>query len=312
MVRVIFGNNEFQCYKVLSEIIEDYLTKASKNSIERFDASELSSVDEVYESLSSVSLFDAEKLTILRNLSANKVLAEDFQKLFKKIDKFTKLVIFDPKLDKRTKMYKFLKDNFQVIECQKLSIEELVDWVVNEFKKNEKKIDRQLAYKLVQMCGDDQILLMNEIIKLTNNSEESEKIDSELVSQLVEAIPSSKIFDMLEALFSGNTKNAWKFYIDQRSQGVEIIQINSMIVWQLKQLFMAKYVPNGSKKTLIEAGISPFVADKSIDLAKKISISNLKNCLETLVQADFRSRTDSNPDSAMEYCIAQISSFVKT
>ena len=80
-------------------------------------------------------------------------------------------------------------------------------------------------------------MLANELEKLLTYQP---KITRDNIELLTEKTPQSKVFDLLDAAFSGNKKRALELYADQRAQKVEPQAIMAMMAWQLKLLALAK------------------------------------------------------------------------
>jgi DNA polymerase III delta subunit len=123
---------------------------------------------------------------------------------------------------------------------------------------------------------------------------------------LIEPNPQSKVFDMLEALFSGNMARAQELYRDQRSQGEEPQKLLAMITWQLQQLTQAVFAPIQSVETLISSGMSPYLAKKALHLARKISKKDLQFYVTELAEIDMQSKTNADIESALTVYFSEV------
>jgi DNA polymerase III subunit delta len=217
MVVVLTGLNNYTLQEKLRELVSEFKNKHG-DSIERFDATEINNTDAVLDAVRSVSFLDPRKMVIVRDFGQNKQILEKIEEMLEQTAETTDLVLVDPKLDKRTASYKYLLKNCDVQKFENLQSYELENWVKNEAKQLDIKISPRDAAYLVDRVGENQLMLAQELKKLALNSRE---ISREVIEEMVEANPNSKVFDMLEALFSGNAKQAEKLYKEQRALGEE-------------------------------------------------------------------------------------------
>lgn len=303
MIEVLSGNNERAIHDRLREIIAEF-EKEHAGSIERFDGAELESADTVIDAVRSISFLDPKKLVIVRDFAQSRDLLDNTEQIVEQTADSTDLVILG-NFDKRSSTYKYLKSEVKFVEYKELSTSELTNWI-NEYTKSfNGKISNQAATYLIEQVGANQYRLKNELDKLMLCERE---IDRDLIDELVEPVPQSKIFAMLDALFSGRGEQAWRIYKDQRAQGEEPQKILSMIVWQLQQLSLAVFTPVKSKKVLIDAGVSPYTAQKSLNMASNISPANLRYFIDNLAKIDYQSKTSADIESALAVYISDVAS----
>jgi DNA polymerase III delta subunit len=141
----------------------------------------------------------------------------------------------------------------------------------------------------VERVGIDQALLSNELEKLLTYSEELSK---ETIDLLSESTPQSKVFDLLDAAFSGNKKRALKLYEEQRVQKVEPQLILGMIGWQLQLLAVAKYADGKSTAAIAkDLGMNPYPISKAARLAHKLSEEELTAMVDSAFEIDVASKS---------------------
>lgn len=302
MVVVLTGSNSYLLQKSLHELIAEF-TKKSGDSIERFDGTEITNADNVLDAVRSVSFLEPKKMVVVRDFSQSKDLAEKIETIVDQTADSTELVLVDPKLDKRTAMYKYLKKSCDVKSFDMVQPYELERWLADEAKKLGSKISSSDIRFLIERVGPNQQLLGQELSKLALNSSE---ITKSTIEELVEPTPQSKVFDMLDALFNGDAKRAQDLYEDQRSQGEEPQKLLAMITWQLQQLTYAVFAPVKSVDSLVAAGMSPYSAQKALVMAKRISKSDMKFFITELADIDMQSKTNADIESALAVYFSEI------
>jgi DNA polymerase III delta subunit len=304
MVVVLTGKNTYALHSTLHQIINEFNSKYG-DSVERFDGSEMTSADNVLDAVRSLSFLEPRKLVLVRDFSSSSDLMSKIESIVEQTADTTDLLLVDSKLDKRTAGYKYLKKSCDLRTFDDLQPYELERWVIEQAKNLGTKLANTDAKFLVDRVGPNQQQLSQEISKLSLLGSD---ISRKSIEELVEPNPQSKVFDMLEALFSGNYKKAQELYEDQRSQGEEPQKLLAMITWQLQQLTLAVYAPVKTVDALVaNSKISPYSAQKALGLAKNISKSDLKFYITELASIDALSKTSADVESALAVYFSEVS-----
>jgi len=272
-------------------------------SIERFDGSELTSADAVLDAVRSISFLEPRKLVVVRDFAQSKDLLEKMQTIVEQTAESTDLLLVDQKLDKRTSAYTYLKKNSDLRTYDDIAPYDLLRWVVDEANSKGLKLKSETAKFLVDRVGPNQQLLSSELEKLSLQTTEVTKT---VIEELVEPTPQSKVFDMLEALFRGNSQRAQELYLDQRAQAQEPQKLLAMITWQLQQLTLAVFAPSKTVDTLVRAGMSPYSAQKALQMAKHITPKDLKFYITELAEIDAMSKSTADIESALSVYFSEV------
>jgi DNA polymerase III delta subunit len=103
MITLLTGENSFENERALQRLVA-----ASTVSIERVDGASLE-MKQLPDLLMGATLFADKRLVVIRNLSENKSLWNDFGTWLPRVSDDIHLVLVEPKPDKRTKTYKDLQ-----------------------------------------------------------------------------------------------------------------------------------------------------------------------------------------------------------
>ncbi len=293
MIHTLTGSNVHAIDERVAQIVSDYRSSGG-DSIERIDADTIESIDAVIAAVSSISLFDPTKLVIIRSLSAHKQLAEEIETVVDRTHENTTLVIVELQIDKRSKLYKFLQKNTQFESFQELQGADLSRWIKQYVSDRSGSIDNQAMNELVSRVGEDQKQIQQELDKLLLNSPD---INRQVVESLVDALPQSKVFDLLDAVFRKDLEAVNRLYEDQRAQGEDPLRIIGMITWQLTQIYKALYASD--KTELTKSGVSPYSAQKSIQIARAMGGVQMKKSIDDLVYVDIAIKNGADPDTAL-------------
>jgi DNA polymerase-3 subunit delta len=284
--------------------VDGFVAEYTDMALERVDGEEAEFV-RIQEALTSLPFLSNKKMVVLRAPSASKKFIEEAEKLLSDIPETTDVMIVEPKLDKRLSYYKYLKKSTDFREFPELDANGLSKWLVDTSKEQGGSLSSSEARYLVERVGVNQQILSNELEKLLLHDA---KITRVSIDALTEATPQSTIFQLLEAAFAGNTKRMLQLYHEQRALKVEPPQIIAMLAWQLHVLAVIKTAGDRNPSDIAkEAKLSPFVVQKSANIARKLSLTELKKMIADLLRIDMRSKRESiDPDEALQHYLLSL------
>lgn len=285
MVTTLTGSNSYSLRAELDRRIADFVKDHTDMGLEKLDGEE-SEYSRLVDAIQNLPFLADKKLIVLRNPGGNKEFAEKFEALLDTIPETNDVLIYEPKLDKRSAYAKLLqkKTDFKIFE--ELGERELPAWLVTEARARGGKLSQGDALYLVNRVGANQQLLTNELDKLLNYQTD---ITRNVIDLLTEQAPQSTIFQLLDAAFAGNTKKAMELYQDQRAQRVEPQAIIPMLAWQLQILAIVKTAGNKPVDEIArEAKLNPFVVRKSASIVNTLTLARLKELIHDLRELDVK------------------------
>lgn len=289
MITTLTGENSYLLQAELRRRIADFVAEYTDMGLERLDGEEVS-YDRMREALESLPFLASKKLVVLSRPSANKEFVEKAIDLLGDIAEATDVIIVEPKPDKRTSYYKFLKKSTDVKDFSQMDENSLSSWLSEQAKEQGGTLSFADARYLVERVGANQQLLDNEITKLLNYDL---KITRQTIELLTDKTPQSTIFELLDAAMSGNAKRALSLYEEQRSMKVEPQQIIAMLGWQLHALALVKVAEGRDSATIAkEARMNPFVVRKTQGLARQMSLSHIKKLIHDTLVLDIRLKSE--------------------
>lgn len=307
MIIILTGENSFGLQRELDRLVSEFVAEQGDLALERLDGEDVEFA-RISEALTSLPFLASKKMVVLRRPSANKQFVDEAEKLLADLPETTDAIIVEPKLDKRLGYYKFLKKATDFREYKQLDLAGMARWLADEAKSRGGSLSVRDAQYLAERVGLDQQLLANELDKLLLYDP---KITRESIELLTEATPQSTIFELLEAAFGGNTKRAMALYQEQRAMKIEAPQIIAMLAWQLHVLALIKAAGDRSADEIAaEAKISPFVVRKSQNIARKLTLQQLKQLVAELTDIDVRSkRTNLDVDEALQNYLLKLAEY---
>lgn len=307
MITTLSGNNSLALMQELDHLVAEFVRKHGGFGLERIDGEE-AEYTKITEAIQSLPFLTDKKMVVLNRPGTQKVFTENFEQLIESISDATAVIIVEPKPDKRSSYYKLLQKKTDFKNFEELNPRDLPSWLINEAKSRLQGGTLQLADAryLVERVGVNQQLLSNELDKLLTYNP---RVTRQTIDLLTEPLPQSTIFQLLDAAFAGNSKRTMKIYEEQRALKVEPIQIIAMLAWQLHALAIVKSAGDKSSQEIAsEAGISPFVVQKSQSIARNLTVAKLKTMVRDLSELDIKTKSTAiDPDDALQHFLINIS-----
>jgi DNA polymerase-3 subunit delta len=281
MIRFLFGENDYALSRATTRVRDAFGEQHGDQSVSMHEGDQIELRD-LPQFLQGQNLFADTKLTIIRGASSNKPLWEglsDFLEGAGDID----VLFVEGKPDKRTRTFKWLQKHAEVRECKLLDERETITWLETESRRLGIECNHEIARFLVHHSGTDQWQLSNDLMKL---SLANKPLSTDLIRELIEPNPSASVFDLLDAILSGRQADAQKMldivrtYEDPyRFMGLMISQL-----YALSLCVVADHRP--SQQIAKDAGIHPYVAQKTQVLAKRIDRTRLQEIIDRVEECD--------------------------
>lgn len=290
MITTLTGSNAFALRAELNKRVAAFVDEHTDMGLEKLDAEEADTA-RLVDAVQNLPFLASRKLVVLRNPGSNKEFTDKLEGLVPNIPEITDVIIYEPKLDKRSAYAKFLQKQTDFKSFDDLGERELPAWLVAEAKNRGGSLSHTDALYLVGRVGANQQLLTNELDKLLVYDP---AITRQTIDLLTDLTPQSTIFQLLDAAFAGNAKKALEIYEDQRAQRVEPQAIIPMLAWQLQILAIVKTAGQKPVEQIAsEAKLNPFVVRKSVGIAGKLTLAQLKKMVHDLRELDVKLKTSS-------------------
>jgi DNA polymerase-3 subunit delta len=304
MIITLTGANDYLRARELKKLVGDFVAEHTDMALEKLDGEEVS-VDRLRESLQSLPFLTTRKLVIIREPGKQKAFAEAMGDLLQGVPETVDVVIVEPKLDKRLSYYKALKKQTDFREFTELDANGLSRWASEYAKEQGGSLSVGDARLLIDRVGTNQQLLQSELDKLLMYADH---ITRQAIELLTERLPQSTIFELCDAALSGRTARALELYREQRALKVEPQAIIAMLAWQLHVLVTVKAgSPRPADEIARLSKLNPFVVRKSQNLARSLSLPQLKKLIADLLDLDIKLKSVSiDADEALQHYLFRI------
>ncbi len=284
MILFFYGANSFAARAKLGQLKEQYIAKAGNDfGLDQLDGERIK-LQELIQQFQAVPFLATSRLIIVENLGKNKQVAEEILGRLDEVPESTIVVLYDPEVDKRSKYFKTLSKLPRAAEFKPMAPPQLARWIEDEATRLGSSMERPAVQELLNRCGDDQWRLAGEITKLATHSEKIVKAD---VESMVEVSEEQNIFAFLDSVMAKDVRTALGGLERLQATGQNEMYILTMLLWQLRQVLLAKFSGTTNSGELAKrAGISPYAAGKAITLARKTDEDVLKDMYSACVHCE--------------------------
>lgn len=298
MIYTLTGSNEYEIKKFFTNLKTEFISKYGETGVENYTGEQLNP-EIIANALGGISLFATNRMVIIRGLNEAKDVVEQLLKQLKSVPDDIELILIEPNLDKRTSLYKTLKNDTEFKEFSNLSEPELIGWIQSEVKNQAGQITPASARKLYDYCGFDQLRLSNEIQKLVSYDT---NVSNENIELLVDKNPRDTIFELLDLALSGESVKSVAKLQSLEAMHEDPFQIASMLIWQAHILSIVQTTSSlGDSEIAKIYKINPFVITKTKRLIKNRDLSTLKKIVNKVAKLDITLKTNSHdPWRALE------------
>jgi len=293
MMKLLTGKNEFEILRERKRIMSEYLKENDSFGLERLDGENLD-ISRLCDAVLQLPFLVSKKLVIITTPFMNKLICEALLDMYRQIPDEIDVVLVDSKADKRTKLYKELSAGKMVQEFLAFKGSSLEKWVTTYTAEHGSNISQDDARHLIDRVGANQMRLAREIEKLAYD----EHIDSTRIDTLTDQSLRNTVFDLLDKTFASKTAEALRVYDDLLANKTDPNEVLALVGWQLHVIALVKYAGEGSSAEIAsKTGLHPFVAGKTIYVARRLSAEQIKNSISSALHTDIAIKT-TNIDTA--------------
>lgn len=321
IIQDIKSNSYRQIYLLYGE--ENYLKKVYKDKLKEaivgkddsmnynyFEGKNIS-VKTVIDIAETLPFFAEHRLIILENSGFFKNANEDIAAYIKEVPETTILIFAEEEIDKRGKLYKYIKEHGYISEMGRQNTSKLVPWILKILKKENKKITENEMKLFLTKTGDDMENILRELEKLISYTYGREVITAQDIEQICSTQITGKIFDMITAVSEKNQRKALELYQDLLTLKEPPMRILFLISRQFNLMLQVKELQKAGCDTVSiakQTGLQSFLVGKYAAQARKFSTEFLKQALTECVEFEEAIKTGKMEDQlSVELLILQYS-----
>lgn len=268
-------------------------------------------LSEVRSMAETMPFFADRRLIILENSGLMKNASEGWIEFLEQLPEFTSVIFVESEVDKRSKMYKRVRDLGYAAELNHQKEPELKRWVLGLAGREGMKMTAKALDLFLMKTGDSMEIIRTELDKLISYCQGKEGITDEAVEAVCTEQTVNRIFEMIEAVAAGNEAKALNLYYDLLALKEPSMRILFLIARQFNQLMIVKEMASaGENKDSIASSLKlrPFIAGKLMNQAKAFTREQLRKYVELCVTSEEAVKKGNlNEKLAVELLIVTIS-----
>lgn len=204
------------------------------------------------------------------------------------------LLFVESEVDKRSRMYKAVKNTGRIVEFAVQTEATLMKWVLGILKREDKKITRADMEFFMACTGTDMNQISMELEKLLSYTMGNDVITREDIEEVCCVQVQNRIFDMVRAVATKDQKTAMKLYYDLLSQKEPPMRILFLLARQFHNLLQVKELASegiGQKEIAGKLGLQGFVVRNYMGYAGNYSRETLKQAVDDFLQVEEEVKT---------------------
>ncbi len=184
-----------------------------------------SSISDILDEVSMISLFSSEKVVIGYNFDIGKINDSDRDYLIRYLNNNNSndryIILIAGKVDGRSKDYKIFKDKFKIIDLLQVDNgKDIYKYVEDYIKDRGYKIDKYNLDYLVELLGNDINNINNEIDKILLYLNDDQVISREVIDKLVSDNIDNIMYEFTNAVLDRDYEKISKMYNDFKMENV--------------------------------------------------------------------------------------------
>jgi len=297
---LLYGEDTFRSKEKLGKIREKYCQSVGSGlSISKISGP-TATAEEIAREILALPFLENKRLILIDNLlvQGSPLVCKQVMELLPQIPETTVAVFWEGGLSKDSELFSALKKG----ACEKFDILEgmaLMSWIREKVLEAGGTIQNEAVSFLAQAAGGDLWRLSNEIAKLAAYSKE---ITLEIVKEMVSHEDSATIFELTDAICTGNLKLALASAQKLLSLGEIEITLLARIASTFRNMilvkdFLDKKIPQST--IVAETKLHPYVVKKTAGFCQNFSKEKLVEAYEKIFETDYDLKSGRGEPSAL-------------
>ena len=216
------------------------------------------------------------------------------EKIINDLPATTCLAFFENEINKTLRAYKLISKKGVVTECSKDGQDTVVRWLARGFDGAGKKVKQSTLELLVERTGTGYDRLRQEFEKILGYAGSAEIITDEMVLAVTGEDTESRIFDMLGAMSTGNTKEVLDRYYELLANKEHPLFILTMVRRQFRNMLqIAELIASGLSDDDIAGRLNlrRFIVKRTRGYLRHISRKRIEEILAEIADTDEKIKT---------------------
>jgi DNA polymerase-3 subunit delta len=259
--------------------------------------------DSVVKALETLPIFVERKLIYVKLTSKDFKNESRLEEYLKNINTTSVLVVSVG----NTGYLKNLEKYFEIVDCNRLSKDIILPFVVNELKKYSKSINKDACELLCDYTNCDLSKITNELTKCVSYIGDRTIIEINDIMLLVGKSVEFQIFELTEALAKKNAVKVYEILSVIKTKKDEFRGLLALIYKHFRRLFMVSVSSETKSELAKSLGVHEYAITKSQEQARLFTKKQLKEINDVCHQLDYDiKQSNMTPENAIDYIVLKI------
>lgn len=223
----------------------------------------------------------------------------------------TVMVFVEREVDKRSRLFKAVKQLGRAVELGRQNEKTLTAWVGGALRREGKRITNAAMERFLEMAGNDMENISSELEKLLCYTIGRDAIELSDVEAVCTETTENRIFDMVRAVADKRQKRALDLYYDLLALKEPPMRILFLIAREFNQMLQLRDLRDqglDSASIAQKMKLAPFIVKRSLGQAQRFSVGELSRMVADCVEAEEDVKTGRLTDRlAVEMLIVRFS-----
>lgn len=266
---LLLGEDQWSKKHYIQEVKAQILSPGSE-MMNYYEAKEkevlVSSLEDFTETLPFLS---EQKLILLKDTGlfkpGRKEESEKFEKLISRLPDYVVLLIDEKEVDKRSKLYKIIKEKQKIVTFDYPGEEKVVKMLATKAKEEGMVVDQATLYYLVRNMPEDIVYILGEWEKLKAFTD-GDKITKQAIDQICVFSLETRVFELVKRIAAGKSDEALEIYSRMLQSKESPIGILVLIARHFRMMYQVKYLnaQRQDQKQIAGAVKMPYFAVKEM------------------------------------------------
>ncbi|MDR0963735.1 MAG: DNA polymerase III subunit delta [Clostridium sp.] len=285
---LLYGEEQYLCRQYKDKLKSALCEDLSTMNIHHYEGKSIP-IGEIIDLSETVPFFAPRRVFILEDTTLFAASGEQMAEYVNSLPDTSTFIFVQKEVDKRTKLYKAIKNHGTITEFTIQDAQTLKQWVASILKKDGLQIHEKTLEYFLEKTGSDMSTIRNELEKLICYAVGNNVITTDDIDAVCSVTVTNHIFDMITTLAQKNQKLALSLYEDLLALKEPAMRILFLISRQCSLLLTVKELRAkgyGNKEIAAAIKLPPFVAGKYMTQSGQFTRERLEQAVRACVEAE--------------------------
>lgn len=287
-VYLFYGEEGYLKKQYRDKLIQAWNPDGDTMNMARFEGKGID-VKEVISLGETMPFFSERRIIVLENSGFFKGQCPELAEYLGQLPEYLSILFVEEEVDKRSKMFKSVKQEGRAVEFAIQDERTLMRWVLGIMKREGRQITQRDMELFLSKTGTDMCNIERELEKLLCYTMGREVITAADIEDVCTNRVTNRIFAMVQAVSEQNQKKALELYYDLLALKEPPMRILFLLARQFNLLLQVKELQKmgcDNKEIAAKTGLQSFVVRNYTGCTGRYAVEQLRQAVEDFTQAE--------------------------